>query len=166
MKIFDVSELLEQAIREAEEKGTNPETGELADGWDEFIEFFQDTRDHSALQMARWIKNMEAEAEAIEAEAKKLMDRSKALYKRAAGTRNWLSRFVKPGEKLSDACSLISWRKSSAVEINVPVEQLLPEYVRTKITQDADKVAIKEAIKNGVEIPGCVIVDKLNLQIK
>ena len=55
-------------------------------------------------------------------------------------------------------------RKSSSVEVE-DVNLLDPRYKVVKITESADKKAIKEALKNGQEIEGCSIVDKLNLKI-
>jgi len=39
-------------------------------------------------------------------------------------------------------------------------------YKTIKVTEQADKVAIKEAINNGADIIGCRIVENKNLQIK
>lgn len=55
-------------------------------------------------------------------------------------------------------------RKSSSVEVD-SVNTLDPRYKIVKITESADKKAIKEAIKSGKEIEGCRIVDKLGLKI-
>jgi hypothetical protein len=39
-------------------------------------------------------------------------------------------------------------------------------YKTVKVVETADKVAIKEAIKNGADIIGCSIATHRNLQIK
>tara|TARA_R110000803_G_scaffold69058_2_gene131217 strand:+ start:5261 stop:5749 length:489 start_codon:yes stop_codon:yes gene_type:complete len=55
-------------------------------------------------------------------------------------------------------------RKSSTVEVE-DVNQLPNEYKTIKVTEAADKKAIKEALQSGNEIIGCSIVDHQNLKI-
>lgn len=55
-------------------------------------------------------------------------------------------------------------RKSSTVEV-LDVNQLPTEYKTVKVTEAADKKAIKEALKEGIKIEGCSIVDHQNLKI-
>jgi len=55
-------------------------------------------------------------------------------------------------------------RKSSTVEVESV--NLLPERVKvSKLTESADKKAIKEALKSGEVITGCSIVENKNLKI-
>lgn len=46
------------------------------------------------------------------------------------------------------------------------LEAIPDEYKRTKVTVDADKTAIKKAIKSGMEIPGAEVIQKLNMTLK
>lgn len=55
-------------------------------------------------------------------------------------------------------------RKSSSVQVD-DVNSLPSEYKTVKVTEAADKKAIKDAIKAGKEIDGCSIVENLNLKI-
>ena len=55
-------------------------------------------------------------------------------------------------------------RKSSTVEVS-DVNQLPQEFKTIKVTEAADKAAIKKAIQSGEAIKGCKIVDHLNLKI-
>jgi len=55
-------------------------------------------------------------------------------------------------------------RKSSSVEVE-DVNELPKEYKVVKVTEQADKDAIKKALQNGEKIPGCKIVEKKNLKI-
>lgn len=55
-------------------------------------------------------------------------------------------------------------RKSTTVEVE-DVNQLPKEFKVVKITEQADKKAIKEALKNGQEIEGCSIKEHKNLKI-
>ena len=55
-------------------------------------------------------------------------------------------------------------RKSSSVAVD-DVNSLPTEYKTVKVTEAADKKAIKDAIKAGKDVPGCSIIENLNLKI-
>ena len=55
-------------------------------------------------------------------------------------------------------------RKSSITVVG-DVNSLPKEYKTSKLTEQADKKAIKEALQRGEEIKGCEIVENLNLKI-
>jgi hypothetical protein len=68
-------------------------------------------------------------------------------------------------EKLTSPTLTLSLRKSESVEVDL-VEGLSNDFKIVKTTVTADKVAIKQAIKQGENITGARLVEKLNLQIK
>ena len=57
-----------------------------------------------------------------------------------------------------------STRKSESVEV-LDVNELPKEFKVIKVTEQADKKAIKEALKNGQEVKGCSIQSNYNLKI-
>jgi len=57
-----------------------------------------------------------------------------------------------------------SIRKSESVEV-LDVNELPKEYKVVKVTEQADKKAIKEALKSGKQIVGCSILTNSNLKI-
>jgi hypothetical protein len=59
-----------------------------------------------------------------------------------------------------------STRKSKQVVIDYDVNDLPKQYKSVKVTETADKVAIKKAIESGQEVYGCRLVENVNLQIK
>ena len=59
-----------------------------------------------------------------------------------------------------------STRKSKAVVVDCDVNDLHKSFKTIKVTETADKVAIKKAIESGEEVEGCYIVENINLQIK
>jgi len=67
--------------------------------------------------------------------------------------------------EVKSATLKLSLRRSEAVEV-VNIDQLPESLVTVKKTVSADKVKIKEAIKNGVPVQGAVIVENFSLQIK
>ena len=56
-------------------------------------------------------------------------------------------------------------RKSSSVIVE-DVNALPGDYKKVKVTETADKTAIKKALKAGEQIEGCSIQESINLKIK
>jgi hypothetical protein len=67
--------------------------------------------------------------------------------------------------EVKSATLKLSLRRSESVEV-VNIDQLPESLVTVKKTISADKVKIKEQIKNGVPVEGAVIVENYSLQIK
>lgn len=55
-------------------------------------------------------------------------------------------------------------RKSTSVEV-LDVNSLPNQFKKIKVTESADKVLLKNALKGGAEIEGVALVEKLNLKI-
>lgn len=68
-------------------------------------------------------------------------------------------------DEVKTAIVKLSFRKSESVNVE-DVNALPNEYKVVKVTEAADKIKIKEALNNGVEIDGCSISVNYNLQIK
>jgi len=102
---------------------------------------------------------------------KRIDDEIKRLQALKKSNANLISRLK---ERLLDAVKLygnfevglttFGTRKSSSVQVE-DVNSLPKEYKVVKVTEQADKKAIKEALKNGETIEGCEIVENLNLKI-
>lgn len=73
--------------------------------------------------------------------------------------RNWEPIEGQNGRKLFS-------RKASSVEVTVEPNMLPSEFVRTKVTFEVDKKAIKEALQAKREIEGCRIIEKRHPQWK
>ncbi|MGV3526513.1 MAG: siphovirus Gp157 family protein [Candidatus Sericytochromatia bacterium] len=59
-----------------------------------------------------------------------------------------------------------SFRRSEAVELSIPVPQLPEQFVRTKTTYEADKTALKQHLKQGIQIQGVSLAPRKTLQIR
>lgn len=60
----------------------------------------------------------------------------------------------------------IGTRKSKQVVVDCDVNDLSKQYKTVKVTETADKVAIKKAIESGETVHGCRLVENVNLTIK
>ena len=108
------------------------------------------------------IKNLRSDAEAYKAEKNSF----ELKRKHAENKANRLTAYVQyilAGEKIKSSKVNVSYRKSEKVEC-VDMLMVDPDYL--KYTPELDKTKIKEAIKAGVEVKGCQLVERQNVQIK
>ena len=115
----------------------------------------------------RLIRNLEAEEEALGAEAKRFADRKKTTANRVASLKNYVAFCLGAGNgwQSDDGVCKFAWKKCPA-SVDIVNEEVIPlDYVRT--IYQPDKVAIKEALQKGEQVDGCLLVeDKMSLQVK
>lgn len=137
------------------------ETGEITDI--EAFEKIQLERDEKIENIALWVKNLKADAEALKAEKLAFAERQKSAEKKIDSLKRLLSDALS-GQAFKTARVALSFRKSSEVQID-DIKEISDEYLRYK-APEPDKTAIKAAINEGKEVAGARLVSKVNLQIK
>lgn len=138
------------------------ETGEITNF--EQLDKLQIEREAKIENIALWIKNLKSDEESYKTEKQAFEDRQRQAKQRRESLERYLSDVLN-GEKFQTAKVECSFRKSPpSVEI-YDILALPKEFLRYK-DPEADKTAIKEAIKEGKEIAGARLVINLNLQIK
>lgn len=150
-----------------QEEVEDAETGEtltLAEALDRLALDF----DRKVENIGLWIKNLNAEAEAIRAEETALAKRRRTAERRAASLKGYLATALH-GVKFSAPRVAISFRRSSSVEVD--------EEAATRMESEADarfctakwavsKTLIKEALGRGESVPGAKIVETLSTIVK
>ena len=113
------------------------------------------------------IKDIESEIDAIDIEIKRLTGMKKQRNNAVERLKTSLSDAMQLFEisELKTPTLKINFRKSESVEVE-NIALLDKDYIKVVTTESADKTAIKEAIKNGVQVTGAVLKQNLNLQIK
>lgn len=145
MKLFEIDARLASCIKISDDTAVDTETGEVIDI--EALEALEMERDAKIENIGIWIKELTANAEAIRAEKLKLAEREKSARNKAESLKGFLTVYL-DGKKFETARVAIKFRNVESV--SVPDVAMLPaEYIRTKITNEADKTAIKNAIKAG-----------------
>jgi hypothetical protein len=111
------------------------------------------------------IKDIEAENDVIDTEIKRLTELKKSRSKAIDRLKDNLSQAMQlfELEEIKTPLININFRSSQSVEVDVNLDQ---KYVKTTVSTAPDKVAIKEAIKSGVEVTGARLVTNQNIQIK
>lgn len=111
-----------------------------------------------------WVKNLEAEKEAVKHEKDNFADREKRLGKKIDSLKGYLT-YALQGEKFSTPKVAVSFRRSESVHITD--EYLIPdEYKLFTVVKKPDKKVLKDALKKGKDIMGCELVEKQNISIK
>ena len=140
----------------------DPESGEIIDP--EKLDALLMAREKKVEGVALWVKNLKADLTALEAERKAFQEREKQTKAKIESLSNWLTGALN-GEKFETPKVKISFRTSEAVQITD--ESTIPRaYIRTKIEEVPDKIALKEALKSNFQISGAVLVTNKNIQIK
>lgn len=143
------------------------ETGEVIDT--EKLNDLQMERDAKIENVALWIKELKAEAEAIKNEKQALAERQRVAENKAESLKNWLA-YVLNGEKFKTAKCSISYRNSESVEVTEEgLEALMREHedLLTYKEPEPNKKAIKDAIKNdGLTVAGVQLLQKTSTIIK
>lgn len=163
MKLYEVCEIIANCVKISDTESVDTTTGEIID-----IDYLESLEMDKAEKIDYLIKlylNCLSDAKSLKEEAQKFQKRAKAEENKAESIKNYLG-FIQKGEKFKslDGLHQITFRKTQSVEIE-DISKLDECYLRYK-DPEADKNAIKEALKNGVDVAGAVLVDKLSPSIK
>ena len=158
MTIYEINEQILNCI--------DPETGEIID-IDKLNELELE-RDAKIENVACWIKELKAEAEAIKAEKLALAERQKVAENKAESLKKWLA-YALQGEKFKTAKCSVSFRKTESVEVtDEGLSNLMKEHdeLLTYKAPEPNKKAIKDAIKDGLSVEGVQLIQNTSVIIK
>lgn len=155
---------IDNAIREVLENAADPETGELVD--EELLEQYDKLimdRDQKVENIGLFIKNLEADADAIRTEANKLLTRARACDNKAEHLRNYLQ-YCLNGQKFRSPRLDVSFRHSKKVEVS-DMDAIPMMYLRYK-APEVNRKMVADEIKAGGTVPGCELVENVSMIIK
>lgn len=153
MKLYEIDKAILECV--------DQETGEIIDT--EKLSELQMQKDTKVENIALWIKDLLAEADAIKNEKNKLAERQKTAENKATSLKKYLE-YVLSGDKFKTPKVSISYRKSESVTILNGCE--IPKKYLKYSEPTIDKLSIKKAIKDGEKVPGVELTINQNIQIK
>jgi len=162
ISIYQIEQSYNQLAEELIENG-----GELTPELEQSLAITEEQLQNKSVAYSFVIKEMDADIDIIDAEIKRLQ----AAKKQREKATEYLKERIKHAmdtfsiEEIKTPLVKINFRKSESVEVE-NVNALPYAYKTVKVVETADKVAIKEAIKNGADIIGCRLVANKNLQIR
>jgi hypothetical protein len=158
-KLYELSDVMNQVAQMIEDG---------VEGLEDALESIEYSFQDKAESIIKLWRSKLAERDIIKSEIHRLQQRADKLDKDA----NWLHGYVEREMLNANITEIKSPLFKIALGLNperveVLNQSIIPDqYLRSNITIAADKVAIKEAIKNGESVPGCELRQDLKLKIR
>ena len=162
MNIFNIQSEYQQLVNQLIENG-----GELTPELELALQINKDNFHSKSENYAYITKQFDGEMDIIDNEIKRLQQAKKSREKTIQRLKDTieLAMLTFDIDKIETPLIKISFRKSESVEVE-NVNELPNEFKVIKLTESADKLKIKDALKSGMFISGCSIKTNRNLQIK
>lgn len=127
----------------------------------------QDEFNEKALNIVKFIKNLESDVNGLDAEEKRLKAKKMAYKNKIDGLKKYLENglIVSGFKKLDLGVFNISIAKNPP-SLNILDEKLIPKEYLIEQAPKIDNTSIKNAIKEGKDVAGCELVQKESLRIK
>ncbi len=158
--LYELSLEMIEIIEQAEQEAINND-GEISEVLASAIEWKSSTYEGKIENTIKYIKNLEAEAEALKAEKARIAHRQKVAENKAERLKKYLGDCNAVG--FSCVAGEVKSRTSKVVEV-LPLVDLADEYLRYK--SEPNKSVIKKALEDGIEIDGARLIDSVKVSVK
>lgn len=160
MKLYEIAPALRFAL---DDIVVDEETGEILSS--DALHAVEAQAAEKIEATALYLRELDAEAKAAKEEADRMLDRVKSMQKRSDYLKSMLLEALHATGKVKTARVSVSIRTTQAVAIDEGAN--LPEaYTTVKHIVSPNKVAIKQALIDGIEVPGCHIEERESVQIR
>lgn len=159
MNLYEIDKRIADVIENG--FSVNEDSGELL-FTEEDLNALEIAKESKIENIALYIKNLTVLADGMEAEIKSITERKKRLQAKIENLKGYIGGFVE--KEFSTAKCQVKCSVSHPLEITD--EKLIPkQFIKVVEKESIDKVAIKEVIKNGGIVEGCLIADKKNVRV-
>lgn len=160
MKLYEIAPALRFAL---DDIVVDEETGEILNA--DALHAVEAEASDKVEATALYLRELDAEAKAAKDEADRMLARVKSMQKRSDYLKSMLLEALHATGKVKTARVTVSIRKTQAVAVDEGAN--LPEaYTTVKTTVSPNKVAIKQALLDGVEVPGCSLEARESVSIR
>lgn len=153
MNLYDIDDAILSCV--------DMETGEIIDA--EKLDELKMEKERKIRNIACWVKDLNAEADALKKEKEGFATREKAARHKADSLKAYLASYLGGKAAKGDEYQ-ISFRASKAAEI--VDENEVPAVYRIPQPDKIDKAGILTALKAGESVAGCALIERKNIQIK
>jgi hypothetical protein len=163
MQLYKITNEYENVFSQVDENGEI--TPDMMDTLDALTVDFE----NKAVGVATYIKNLEAEEAAITQAMEDMKTRKTRLSKQVGSLSDYLQfHMQRLSIKEIKSCPYFKIRiKQCPASVDVINEDFIPaEYWKEKVVTSLDKIMLKEALNEGIEVPGASIQRRLKLEIK
>lgn len=160
MKLYEIAPALRFAL---DDIVVDEETGEILSS--DALHAVEVEASEKIEATALYLRELDAEAKAAKEEADRMLARVKSMQKRSDYLKAMLLNALHATGKVKTARVTVSIRTTQAVAVDEGAN--LPEaYTTVKTTVSPNKVAIKQALLDGVEVPGCSLEARESVSIR
>lgn len=160
MKLYEISDAIRAALDHID---VDPETGEILNA--DNLHAVEAEASEKIEATALYLRELDAEAKAAKEEADRMLARVKSMQKRSDYLKAMLLDALHATGKVKTARVTVSIRTTQAVAVDEGAN--LPEaYTTVKTTVSPNKVAIKQALLDGVEVSGCHLEARESVSIR
>lgn len=160
MKLYEIAPALRFAL---DDIVVDEETGEILNA--DNLHAVEAEASEKIEATALYLRELDAEAKAAKDEADRMLARVKSMQKRSDYLKAMLLDALHATGKVKTARVTVSIRTTQAVAVDEGAN--LPEaYTTAKTTVSPNKVAIKQALLDGVEVPGCSLEARESVSIR
>ena len=162
MNIFNIQSEYQQLVNQLIEN-----QGEITPELELALQINKDNFHSKSENYGYITKQFDGEMDIIDNEIKRLQQAKKSREKTIERLKATIELAMNTFDidKIETPLIKISFRKSESIEVS-DVNELPNEFKVIKLTESADKLKIKDALKSGMLIEGCSIKTNRNLQIK
>ena len=167
--LYEINSIIDDLLNsdyQANEELVNNESGEI-NTLENILDGLEIDFKEKVDNIACFIKNLNADIEALKTEEKALAERRRIKENKVENLKRYLTDgLIQAGyTKFETPRCSVSFRKSKSLDIGEGAD--IPEaFMITKTEQVPNKKAIKEAIEGGMLIDGVAIHENNNIQIK
>lgn len=160
MKLFELTSSYKQVLDLIDE---GSEFESLADT----LESIEDAIEEKAENIAKLVKTIDAEAEVLKVEEKRLADRRRALENRSKGLKEYLQSNLEASglKKVKGSLFTINIQKNPA-SVNILDETKIPKSYFIPQPDKLDRKSLVQAFKNGELIEGAELTQGESLRIR
>lgn len=162
MNIFNIQNEYKELINQLIDNG-----GELTPELELSLQINKDQLSSKSENYGYVIKQLDCEIDIIDNEIKRLQQLKKVRQNSIGRLKANIEMAMNTYEidEINTPLIKINFRKSESVEVE-DINELPQMFKIIKVTEDVNKIAIKEALKSGENIKGCYLKTNKNLQIK
>lgn len=135
-------------------------------GREEF-DSLEDSYSDKVENIGKLIQSLKATAEALDTEATRLSRRSKSIKRKI----DWLKSYVVDSmrelgrDKIEGGVLVVSLTRNQRVELS-DIQPIPDEFVTVVEDRKVDKAGIRQALKDGKDVPGARLVDTHSIKIR
>lgn len=131
------------------------------------LDSIEDAIENKAENIAKLVRNLESDVKAYKEEEERLKTKRQATENKV----KWLKTYLEDNMKLTGKTKFKSGMfnfsiQKNPVSVNILDERIIPEEFLIPQLPKIDKTALKDVLKNGVEVPGAELKQTEGLRIR